>query len=339
MKKVNINDLVVGSTFFGTGGGGSPIFAHKYLKKLILEGDLPDLKAIEDFPKNSLFVSGFGVGNLAQNDSTKSLIKKCVNELQEYLKQKITGVIPVEIGPLSINDAFELAACIEVPVVDADVVGGRSAPEVFLETITLFNIPRTPSVVANTKGDTALLIETMSYKQEEKFYRDFSKLNNCTAYVLGYPLSKKQIQKTCEQKTVTTAIKIGNLLNQNQMQEALELINGIKLYEGVVTNIKEIDNSGFTEKYIYLEGDTFKAKLYIKNENLVFWLNEEPILTCPDLIILCSSDGKAIYNTDIKLGENISVIGAPARKLWRTEAGLKLFSPKKFGFSFDPVLL
>lgn len=79
--------------------------------------------------------------------------------------------------------------------------------------------------------------------------------------------------------------------------------------------------------------------MFIKNEYLLFWINKKIILTCPDLIICTDINNYPLYNSDISLDKKVKVFGKKCCKLWRTPKGLKLFSPKNFGFNFKNKLL
>ena len=60
------------------------------------------------------------------------------------------------------------------------------------------------------------------------------------------------------------------------------------------------------------------------------------VATCPDLISvidLASHDG--VNNPDFTRGQEVAVLGFRCDPLWRTEAGLAVFSPRYFGYEID----
>jgi len=75
---------------------------------------------------------------------------------------------------------------------------------------------------------------------------------------------------------------------------------------------------------------------WIKNEHIMAFLNDKPIVMPPDLIIVMDSNGP-VTNDKVKVGEEVAVIGAPAPGIWRSEKGLELFGPRHFGFNFEYV--
>ena len=258
---------------------------------------------------------------------------------QSILKQPVQAIIPVEIGPLSLAVSMELASILHLPVVDADVVGGRSTPEVFLETITLFSIPRVPLLVFNAEGSYETLTKTVSYKKEERFLRSFAAKSGGFAYVFGYPLKKQTILTSVAQNTVSQAIRVGRMIRQKTLTDNLSFINAKTLFSGTVSAIKKIDQEGFSAKDVTLVNQKQKARLYIKNENIIFWIDNKIVLTCPDLIVLVDKNYFPVSNEYIHSGMRVTVLGAKTVPLWRTAKGKRLFHPSLFGFTIPQVLL
>lgn len=327
--------MLTGSLFFGTGGGGSPLEAQEIYESLSDKKPI-QVTSLTDFKPTDVFITAFGVGSITAAGNPQQAIKKAVSTLQNYLNTPIAGIIPVEIGPKALATAFLLASELNIPIVDADFVGGRSAPEVFLETITLFSIKRTPAVVINQNLDTALLLSANNYTFEEVFMRNFAIQSNNQALVVGYPVTKKQINLAISIGTVSDAANVGKLLLESSFSSVLDYTKGKLLVSGKITAITNNTTPGFTTNTVEIKTNNNKtAIIFQKNENLIFWLDEKPVLTCPDLIIILDKNGRPLYNLDLKVNTEIIVIGCPAVPLWKTQRGLELFNPRLFGFSFS----
>jgi len=341
MRKIlpsDIEALLVGSTLFGTGGGGTPLEAREIYSDLFAAtAELP-LASLEDIPTDGVLVSAFGVGSAAGRADVGA-VSRAFNALAERMQKRIHGVVPVEIGPKSIATAAFLAHGLGVPTLDADIVGGRSTPEVFLETITLYDIPRTPLAVANERGEVELLCERVSPLEEERFLRDFAARSGGQAYVVGYPLSPADLERAVETGTVSAALEAGQSIIAGDRQWLSDRFGMRSVFSGAITAIVPRETSGFLSFDIVVRNSADEARVFIKNENLIVWRNGEVTLTCPDLIVLLNRVGRPLYNTELTVGLEVEIVGLPAAPRWQTVAGRELFNPRTFGFDAPVRLL
>lgn len=339
LSQIDFPALLTGSTFFGTGGGGSPAEANESYDRLRALQAQVQLAELNDFSDDDLIITVFAVGSIASTGSHTGPVKIALARLEQEAKQKIAGIIPVEIGPASVAMVLDTAYGLGLPVVDADVVGGRSTPEVFLETITLFNMPRTPATIAALNGDCKFLAGPSTPQQEEEFFRTFATAHGDQAYVVGYPMRVKDIRRSITWGTVSRALEAGREIQAGKIESYVTNQKGKQLYTGSITTIENITQAGFTTQLVNLEDSTGSAKLFVKNESLILWVNNQVVLTCPDLIILTDRENRPLYNAEIKQGLRVNVYGLPTVPLWRSEAGMNLFQPKTFGFDLPITLL
>jgi len=334
-----IDDLVTGATLFGTGGGGSPALARDIIGELAGRGPLPEVLPLSSFSGSVFFISAFGVGGIQNAQRSAGSLIEAYNLLLSQLDDAPAAIVPVEIGPLSLARALELAQATGLPLLDADVVGGRSSPEVFLETITLFDLPRTPLAVCNAAGDKAILMKSTSPQHEETFLRDFARMSGGDVAVVGYMLSREEAGRALVQKTVSRSVHAGQLLRRGERREFERLFESTAIFRGTVSEITESHDKAFAEHWVSISGEVSQARLYIKNENLVLLIDDEPAVTCPDLIGLLDADGQPISNSDLRIDQKVEVCVLPAPQLWRSSRGRKLFSPRLFDFNFEARLL
>jgi DUF917 family protein len=335
----DVENIILGSTFYGTGGGGSPDEADLIYKSAFEISPEIELIGIAEFEARSYFVSAFGIGSAGIQGSPELSLRNSLEYLNKIIKHQITAIVPVEIGPKALAMAFYLAALLKLPILDADIVGGRSTPEVFLETITLYNIPRTPAVLSNVQGDLVALLESSSAQQEEKLMRDFSRASGGQAFVLGYSLSHQQASEALEQETVSKALSLGQNY-KSLSQESFQNIGAKLFFKGYITEIINKEDLGFLTLNLKIKNPQQTAEVFIKNENLILWIDQKPVLTCPDLIIILQAKSLlAIYNTNLTIGEEVIILGLPAQAKWRSSPGQELFNPRTFGFDVDVKLI
>lgn len=341
MKIINYDDMLSilkGSTILCAGGGGS------FGEALEITKDMESFKMafLNEMNGNDMVFTVFAVGNLkAQEEFNYAVIKKSVSKLESMLNIKFNAVIPVEVGPISIVQSAYVASRMNIPLLDADVVGGRSAPEIFLETITLGDINRTPLIAVNDKDEEMILNKKSTSYEIELILREFASRSNGCAYVIGYPMRISEIKNIIEGGTISLCSDIGDLLNSesnvNNFPEKLPLITGCReLFRGKITDLKMNDNNGFSSGEITIQKRKNKFKILFKNENIACWFNDKLLLTIPDIICVFSpKDFRGLCNCEIRPNEDVLVLGIPSIDIWKTQKGLSVFNPRMVGFNID----
>ncbi|GAG54738.1 unnamed protein product, partial [marine sediment metagenome] len=77
-------------------------------------------------------------------------------------------------------------------------------------------------------------------------------------------------------------------------------------------------------------------KIWFKNENHISWLNGEPYVTSPDMIIVVDREsGEPFANSHIAEGHSVAVIGLRAVEQFRSPKGLDILGPPHFGFDIE----
>ena len=91
------------------------------------------------------------------------------------------------------------------------------------------------------------------------------------------------------------------------------------------------------------EFDGHLYKVFVKNENIVSWLDGEPDAMSPDFISnLDPATGDAITGAGLggyPIGMEVVMVGWRVSPMWRVEKGIEVFGPRYFGFDFDYVPL
>ena len=117
---------------------------------------------------------------------------------------------------------------------------------------------------------------------------------------------------------------------------------GYVLFKGRVSDYNWDTVDGFTIGDVSIDGDGEYAgssyKIWYKNEHIISWRDGDVDVTVPDLICIINDDtAEPLTNPNHQKGMRVSVFGLPAPKEWRTEAGLKAFGPRHFGYDFDYI--
>lgn len=342
MKKLlhkNLDYIIAGTSVLG-GGGGGKLSSAKQLIQEIIQPVL--LKTLSELSNTDLVITVFGVGGLKSAGNAREVTLKNISVLEKLLGCKPSALIPVEIGPMSVANVLLTASLLNIPVVDADLVGFRAAPEIYLEAISLSNINRFPIVASNGDGDTIILSKTTSLDSLEKTLRTFSAQSRSKVYVAGYPMTKKQLQVSIDGGSVSFSENLGKVLSTSSKNLTLLLKkSGIIFVDaGKVMQQKEILFPGFTAGELIIQTQKTTYSLFYKNEFIVLCKDGQPIITCPDSIFAIDvARNEGVNNGDNNVGKKVMLFGKKAIPIWRTLKGRKLFSPKKLGFDFKQKLL
>lgn len=326
LNKKQVEEIIKGSTVLGTGGGGRLDSALSIIEKL----PPPTLISFNDLDSDDIVITAYGAGGLTKPKNTTEMMTKGLELLQQRLGKSIRAIVPVEIGPYSLAAAFEIAAQLNVPVVDGDLVGFRSVPEIYIELVTLANLSRCPLVFGNNEGDIVLLDEATSPERLEQIIRSFASESVSNTFVLGYPYSKAELEKCLAKGSVSYCQIMKNMLDKE-----FQLVGS-----GTVTKDVKEEVDGFTKGYLQIASHETTFRIEFKNEYLVLLKDNEVVVTCPDFICAVDqSTGLGLNNGDDNKGKQISIYVRPAIKQWQTKQGLALFSPGKLGLNYNQKVL
>ncbi|MBU5342725.1 DUF917 domain-containing protein [Caldifermentibacillus hisashii] len=347
--KQEIEDIAVGAALLGTGGGGDP-----YIGKLMA------LQAIEEFgpvtvlepdevPDDALVVPSSMMGAptvmLEKLPSGEEAIE-AFQKLEEYLGEKVYATFPIEAGGLNSMLPFALAARLRLPVVDADGMG-RAFPELQMVTFYLDGISATPAVIADEKGNTALL-STIDNVWTERIARAATiqmggSVMNAMYSMRGKNLKESGIPNILQlEEEIGKTIRLAKANNVNAIQEVLKTVGGFELFLGKVVDIDRKTESGFARGVATFEGmNDYKdetLQLRFQNEHLIAQTEKQLLCVTPDLIaVLDAETGLPITTEGIRYGARCVVIGIPCHPKWRTEKGIETVGPRYFGYDLDYV--
>ncbi len=226
MRLLNSEDyenLLIGSKILGCGGGGDPDKAKGYLKKL--SENKVRMIDLDELSDNSTIFTVFMIGSSATEEKTPKIIFDAKNELEKIVG-KLDAIIPVEIGPGAIFEALNYAVEFNLPIVDSDIVGGRSSPELYLETITIGKIKRTPMVLVNNDNDTIILKDINDWFRIEKISRMFATISNGYIYAVGYPMKIKNVKNLLIKNSLTKSTELGICIKIGKLDKFFKRYGG-----------------------------------------------------------------------------------------------------------------
>ena len=355
-----LEDALVGSSYLGTGGGGSLAEARELIAKDLEAGLAFSMIPVSALADTDRVACPYGLASLAETsedmqarlDAIESPVEVPVQAafeaLERHIGQKFAGVIMGEIGPLSLAEGLATAARLGVPALDADTVG-RAVPEINQHSVKVAGIPLTPIGAATPFGDE-MIVETLGDPtRAEDILRSIAMVSR-ECGVTDSPITGEQAKAegTLVTESLSLAISIGKAVREarqvgsDPIEAARVAGDGFLLFTGEVSMTEWRDEAGFLQGKVAIDGTgEFAGQRFeteVKNEHLVARRNGTVVATCPDLITIVDVEsGDGIVNPGYNTGQRVAVLGFRSDPLWRSEAGLAVFSPRYFGYDLDYV--
>ncbi|MCX6362687.1 MAG: DUF917 domain-containing protein [Actinobacteria bacterium] len=349
-----IDDILVGATIMGCGGGGELAEGRELMRSAYEEGRAVTLAGPRELPDEALVACPYGVGGLTVGDeaayeglpwSTEHPGVLAVRALGEHLGREFGALITGELGGTSIADAFYPAAMLGLPVVDADPVG-RAVPEIEQSLFNLYGVPIAPQAVVNELGDTVIITVVADDRRAEALVRALAVASRNLVWVADHALPWGRMKDIVIPGAISLSRDVGRAFRQaaaageDTAAAAAAAGGGGVLFRGRVSAFSWEEKDGFTWGEVEIAGQGADAgaayRVWFKNENLMAWRDGAPDVTAPDLICCFSGEtGQPITNPHHEVGRAVTVVGLPAAAAWRTEHGVAVLGPRHFGFAVD----
>lgn len=336
------NYMILGSSFYATGGGYEYEFQKKLFQRLFKQKVSLTIVSMDELRNEDYLCTTYCVGSAANTHiDLSSALKIGIATLEKHTGKEFKAIFPGETNVDIV--AFQAASQIGLPVLDADSTGGRAVPEIKHDNFIIKRKETTPVVAVTPQKEVIILTKAPNADSVEKIVRTISQKG--LTVILDHVIKVKEAKNILTSGILTRSITLGAFIEKANdrkrlIDRVIEQIEGRELIRGIITNIEFKENNGFLEGF-YTVKDTHhnSLKIYIKNENLICWLNEQLIVTPPDLLITIDTQIlRGIHNSKLYVGQKVSVVGKAATRLWRSSRGQKLFHPRQFGFDIETKL-
>lgn len=341
-----LDEIALGAAVLGTGGGGDPYIGKLMAKQAIKKYGPVKLITLEELEDDALIVpvSGMGAPTVTIEKLPSEVeLTTPLEKMEEILGKKVDVIIPIEIG--GINSLMPIAAAAKkgLPLLDADAMG-RAFPEAQMVTFYLEGYETSPITLSDEKGNCAVLYPKDAI-WAEYLARALTVEMGGSCSVTDYNLTGDQIKKAAVPNTISLAQKIGQILSNKEkdtkesVKELLGEMNGYKLFEGKIIDIRRELKGGFTRGHAMFSGiNGFEGdySILFQNEHLIAKKGDEPLCITPDLIaILDLETGFPITTERMKYGSRIMAVAFPCYEKWRTKKGIETVGPKYFGYDVE----
>ena len=355
-----IDDIALGATVLGTGGGGDPYSGALMAKVAIRNAKKPvRLIALEDVADDWMTVPCSMIGaptvSIEKINSTDQMLV-AFEAMEQALGETIQATFPIEVGGFNSLIPILVAAQKGIPVVDCDAMG-RAFPESQMVTFYLDDLPSAPNTLADEKGNKVTLYP-IDGVWSERLARPITEQMGGSAAICDYSMRGKELKHSALGATLSKAMQIGeaireaNSAGKNAIDAVLSIVGGHRLMSGKIIDIERTTQGGFVTGGVILEKlqhavqtlDFDNAYVHFQNELLLVHkgktaqeMTEENLLaSTPDLIsILDHETGQPITTEQLRYGQRVDLIAYPCDPKWRTEKGIKVVGPDYFGYGIE----
>ena len=360
LTEQEVIDLTVGTAIQGTRSSNT-VQMIQQAKALLAAGKSYNIISVDDLPDDwTIVTAAGGIGGGGAWEYVSDRIKQqnlptvpnatvaALEALSKHLGKKFDAVIRNEAAGATLN-AFQTATAVGLPVVDA-CPAGRAKPEV-QQSLTFINgISVTPAALVTRWGDTIFIDKTVDDYRYEDIARAVAVASGGGVSNARGVLSGRDVKRATIHGALSEAILFGRTVREaaangsDPIAALLKVSNGYRLFEGTVSKAEQKGERGFTWWDVEIAGTKQFAghtyRVWVKNENIVSWLDGKPDVMSPDLL----------YNLDPKTGEALPgsglggyTLGAPVVMLgraaldpgFRSPKGIEVIGPRHFGFDFD----
>ncbi len=343
----NLESIAMGAGILGTGGGGNPYIGQLRARQAIRERGPVRILDPEELPEDSQVICVGGIGaptvGIEKVRDLQSLY--ALKAIEEFTGKKATALISNEIGGSNSVEPLIPAAMTGLPVVDADGMG-RAFPEFQMKTFFVYGVPWCPMAIADEKGNTVVIPETISPAWAERLARAITVQMGCVACYAIAPMTAEQVRRTAVLNTLSLARNLGDAVKEARLQSEdplsaiLSTCPGKILFSGKIADVDRRTTAGFARGRLSVEGlgDNNGERLTIEfqNENLIARRDGQVVCTVPDLICVVDSEtGEPVTTELLRYGLRVTVLGFPAPSLWTTPEGLAVAGPRVFGYEID----
>lgn len=357
LNKEDMDALLIGFSILGTGGGGDPEWGRKILENDFQNNRACEIVDIEDVEDDAFVCSGGIMGSVMalENMSYDAIVADweddfvlitAFKEMESIMGKKLDYIIPFEAGGLNTPVIMSLAARMGIPMINGDALG-RSAPETQMTSFIGHNIALNPMPLVDAHGNTIVVMNSKESTYADEIGRFVVTKGGSLGGNAHYPMSGKDLKRSCVPGTITQSLEIGKTIigarekGKNPVEAFRKIVKGIMLFTGEIEEVFGEDKGGFYLTNVKIRGNNeFEnniAKMVIKNETMVIWINEEIKCIFPDMaFILNPQTGDGLMSSKLETGMPINIIGTPCHERLReslaSEEGKKAFGGARYGY-------
>ena len=344
----DIDDLALGATLLGTGGGGDPYVGKLLVKQAIEDYGPARVVDVDELPDEGCIMTTAIIGAptvILEKIPAGTEFRAGIGALAAYLDSDPVALMPIEVG--GVNTLVPMATAVEmgIPIVDADGMR-RAFPQIEMTVFTLHSLKAAPMSIADEKGNMCVFEANTNQIAESLARAAVVQLGLANA-ISCYPMTVADVRRCGIHGSMTYCTEVGRRLSQVQRgvlgawDELLAYTEAALVFSGKVIDIDRRTTEGFARGTVVLEhldDPSRTLRVEIQNENLIAFEDGEAVVTVPDLLCLLDHESADPITTEgLAFGQRLDVLAMPCAPEWHRDGMLDLVGPRAFGYDIDYV--
>lgn len=358
LNEQNLVDIMVGSCIQSTRNCDPSQFIVD-IKKALSDGKTFRMIHPEKVPHDEMVIAvqaigGGGPWQYVIDRTNEQGLKKIpdpersvVELFSKYTGKEVAALVRSEAAGATAT-ALLLGAEMGIPTLDGGITG-RAVPEVQQSIPWINGMASIPTAIITPWGDQIIIANAADEYRVEDIARAIAVASGGDAWISMTPMLGDQLDRgilsgnLSEAELYGKTVRVAREEGRNPIAELLKVSGGYQVFEGVVSKSEERGDRGFNWVEAEFEGTgEFAGKhyrMFVKNENIVGWLDGEISAMSPDYIYNLDPDtGESTLGVGYGgyvVGEKVAIVVVPAPPQWRSPKGVELMGPRHFGFDFD----
>ena len=309
----DLDDLALGATVLGSGGGGDPIYDLMIAKVQLQKTGPVKLIQLADIDPDGLVVplSFMGAPLVSIEKLPSGLeFEAIITTIEKTMGKKVDYLVATEIGGANALPPLPLASKLNLPVIDADTIG-RAFPELYMSSCNVMGVSPSPAFMADAHGNVKVIYAPNAFEMETECRKVTMEMGSCAALCF-YLMSGLQAKTSLIPGTVTQAINLGRQLRAGKPIAA-------PLATGTITDIEQKIEGGFLLGKVTIATPLGPLIIHYQNEYLTATLNNTLIASSPDILTLLETEtNKPLPAESLIYGLRVSLLLLPSPAIWRT---------------------
>lgn len=336
----DIDELVVGVTLLGSGGGGDAGNFAQLLRRRLGAGSrrLHRPGQLTDHTVVPVGVVGATSVFLEKLPGGHELTG-AVEAISRWVDAAVTAVMPLEAGGLNGIAALVAAVELDLPLLDVDLMG-RALPRLDQVSWATKGMPIAPCGVSEPGGQV-LVVDGATPSDLERTVRSFLVHAGGWAALALRPVPVSMAVPNAIPGSLARALELGRahatLPEAPDPEEIENALNGRVLGAGRIQQIAR-NQADATRSTIHLQDTTSGSVVRIEaqNEYLLVLVDGRPAASTPDLVCLLDRRTALPIAVDrLRSADDVLVLTLPGPTWWHDNDGERFVGPTSFGI--EPV--